>query len=185
MSDSERYLLALLEGNSNVIEEIYTLFFPKVKFFVIENKGKEIDAKDVFQDALLYLIIVQKEKELQVKSFEAYLFTICKNIWRRKLKNKKEWVINHEVIPLIDRETDLSLFILEQKRLEFYQEKFQLLSDNCKQILGNYFNGMKYEEILIELNYSSINTVRQRVFKCKTKIIKLIKSDIRYKKLSE
>ena len=91
-------------------------------------------------------------------------------------------VIKEQDPILVDKETDLSLFTLEQHLLEFYQEKFQLLSDNCKEILGNYFNGMSYEELLEDLSYASINTVRQRVFKCKSKIIQLIKSDSRYKK---
>ena len=48
-------------------------------------------------------------------------------------------------------------------------------SDNCKEILSSYFNGLSYEEILKEYAYASINTVRQRVFKCRTKLINLIK----------
>ena len=100
-------------------------------------------------------------------------------------KNKKKGVINIDTIHYVDKETDLGLFYLEQKRLEFYQEKFQLLSPNCKEILGSYFNGMSYEEILQELEYTSVNTVRQRVFKCKAKIIQLIKEDRRYRKLKD
>ena len=89
-----------------------------------------------------------------------------------------------ENIPIpITEESKMSYFILEQRRLDFYQEKFQLLSDNCKEILSSYFNGVGYEEILEELKYGSVNTVRQRVFKCKARIIKLIKNDPRFHKL--
>lgn len=180
---SNKYLKGLLDGDQRVTQEIYEQFYPKIHSFILRNKGKSADAKDVFHDALLYLIVVQKEKKLEIQSFEGYLFTICKNIWRRSLKNKKDWVMIDDIAPPQNKETNLSHFILEQVRLEFYQEKFQLLSDNCKEILSSYFNDVGYEEIRKELKYGSINTVRQRVFKCKAKIIKLIKEDPRFHKL--
>lgn len=183
MSESEIYLNALVERNNKVTLVIYKKFYLKIERFILKNNGEKKDAQDIFHDALMYLIIRHKKEPLQIKSFEAFFFTICKNIWRTNLKNKR--VIKYSPEILIDRETNLSLFILEQERLEFYQEKFQLLSPNCKEILGSYFNGMSYKEILEDLSYSSINTVRQRVFKCRTKITKLIKDDIRYHKLSK
>lgn len=183
MEETEKYLNGLIHNDRKTVAAIYDAFFPKVKSFVLNNKGKEEDVQDVFHDSLIYLIVKHRESPLKVNSFEAYFFTICKNIWRRTLKNKKNRVMNHDLPHYVDKEADLGLFVLEQKRLEFYQEKFQLLSPNCKEILGSYFNGMSYESILQELSYTSINTVRQRVFKCKAKIIQLIKEDYRYRKL--
>lgn len=182
--DGTKYLQALISGNQQVIQEIYTKFYPKIHAFILRNNGKSADAKDVFHDALLYLIAIQKEKDLEIQSFEGYLFTICKNMWRRSLKTNREWVMIEDIAPPQSKEVDLSRFIIEQARLDFYQEKFQLLSDNCKEILSSYFNNVGYDEIAKTLKYSSINTVRQRVFKCKAKIIKLIKEDPRFHKLN-
>lgn len=182
--DENKYLQALTTGNQKLIEEVYHKFYPKIHSFILRNNGKSADAKDVFHDALLYLIAIQKEKTLEIQSFEGYLFTICKNMWRRSLKNKQEWVMIDDIAPPQSKETNLSRFMVEQARLDFYQEKFQLLSDNCKEILSSYFNNVGYDEIAKELAYSSINTVRQRVFKCKAKITKLIKEDPRFHKLN-
>lgn len=179
MSD-DKYLNALLSGNEPLIKEIYDRIFPKVKSFVSKNKGQVDDAYDIFQDALIYIITVQKKKKTEIKSFEAYLFVICKNLWRRKLKKR---VIKIESNTLEDKTTDLNLFIFEQKCHDFYIEMFNQLSTNCKDIIGNYFNGWSYEEIQKEYDYSSVNTVRQRVFKCRTKLTQLIKNDKRYHKL--
>lgn len=184
MQDSEIYLEALIKGNNKIILEIYKEYFPKINIFVIRNNGSEDDAKDVFHDALLYLIGKHKKTPLKLDSFEGYLFTICKNIWRSRIKNKKEWVTKDGVLPLEDKEDNLVSFTLAQKHLEFYQEKFQLLTSNCKEILSNYFNGMSYEDIMVDLSYNSINVVRQRVFKCRAKIVQLIKADARYKTLA-
>ncbi|PHS08576.1 MAG: RNA polymerase subunit sigma [Kordia sp.] len=182
MQESEKYLQALIDGDNKIILDIYNRFHPKIQVFILRNNGRHEDVQDVFHDALMYLIMKHRESPLQIASFEAYLFTICKNIWRSTLKNKKEWVMKDGVLPLVNKEDSLATFTIEQKHLEFYQEKFQLLSDNCKEILSIYFNGMSYEEIMKDLSYNSINVVRQRVYKCRAKVVQLIKADFRYKK---
>jgi len=182
MKDSERFINALITGNEKITKEIYTKLFPKIKSYVLKNRGDAQDASDVFHDGLMYIIVTQKEKRSPIQSFEAYLFVVCKNIWKRTLKNK---VIKTDPLTLEDKEEALSTFIIEQELFDFYIKKFDLLSDNCKEILGSYFNGLSYEEIVKEHAYASVNTVRQRVFKCRTKLIKLIKEDKLFQKLKK
>ncbi|AXG71935.1 RNA polymerase sigma factor [Kordia sp. SMS9] len=182
MKDSERFINALITGNEKITKEIYVNVFPKIKSFILKNRGDSQDASDVFHDGLMYIIVTQREKRTEIKSFEAYLFVICKNIWKKTLKNK---VIKSDPLTLVDKDEELSTFIVEQELFDFYIEKFDLLSGNCKEILGSYFNGLSYEEILTEYAYASINTVRQRVFKCRTKLIKLIKEDKLFQKLKK
>ena len=183
MNNDQRYLKALTTNDSKITLEIYSKFYPKIASFVLNNKGNYEDAQDVFQDALTYLIYISKEKSLEVQSFEAYLFTICKNIWKRRLKNKKEWVMKDGVYPLKDKETRLSSFIVEQQRMELYQEKFTKLSENCKSILTLYFNTLDYNELIETFLYNSIDVARQRVFKCRKKLMEWIKKDKRYRLL--
>lgn len=182
MEDSERFITGLITGNEKVTLEIYTKLFPKVQAYVLKNRGDSQDASDVFHDGLLYIIVTQKEKRTEIKSFEAYLFVVCKNIWKRSLKNQ---VIKNDSITLTDKEEELSTFILEQQMHDFYIKKFDELSENCKEILSSYFNGLSYEELAAEYAYASINTVRQRVFKCRAKLIKLIKEDQTYQKIKQ
>lgn len=182
MKDSERFIDALITGNERVIKEIYNHLFPKIKSYVMKNRGDSQDASDVFHDGLMYIIVTQKEKKSEIKSFEAYLFVVCKNIWLKTLKNK---VIKTDTLTLVDKEEELSTFIIEQQLYDFYIEKFELLSENCNEILSGYFNGMTYEELVIEYAYASINAVRQRVFKCRTKLINLIKEDNKYQKIKQ
>jgi RNA polymerase sigma factor (sigma-70 family) len=182
MKDSERFINALITGNEKITKEIYTKLFPKIRSYVLKNRGDSQDASDVFHDGLMYIIVTQKEKRTEIKSFEAYLFVVCKNIWLKTLKNK---VIKTDTHTLVDKEEELSTFMVEQELFDFYIEKFDLLSGNCKEILSSYFNGLSYEEILTEYEYASVNTVRQRVFKCRTKLIKLIKEDKLFLKLKK
>lgn len=176
---TERYINGLLTGDEIVIKEIYTKLYPKIKKYVISARGNEDDALDVFHDALMYFM-TQKDKISKIISFEPYFFTVSQNLWKKTLNNK---VMKKEVITLVDKETDLSLFVLEQNCFDLYIEKFNKLSLNCKEILNLYFNGLSYDDIVKEKDYASINTVRQRVFKCRSKLIKLIKDDIQYQKI--
>ena len=93
MKDYDNDLLnGLISGDKEQILFIYQKLFPKVLQFVLRNKGNEQDAEDIFQKSLLQLIARFKLRETpEIKSVEAYLFTINKNLWRREL-NKKEWV---------------------------------------------------------------------------------------------
>jgi len=182
MNENEKYLEALLTGNDLVIKEMYAKIFPKVQSYILNNKGGKGDALDVFHDALMYIMVKHKEKALSIQSFEAYVYVVCRNLWKKNLKTK---VMNSDFNTLEYKAADQTALGNEQQYMDFYIEKFQLLSPNCKEVLGNYFNGWTYEELAEELNYSSVNTIRQRVFKCRTKLTSLIKNDKRYQKLKE
>lgn len=185
INQSEQYLKGLLEGNEKVIMLIYKKCYPSVASFVIKNNGNQQDAEEVFHDALYQLTARVKVRNFQIKStFEGYMFTVCKNLWRKELNSKKKQVRNEGVFELVHEENDHSAFILEQERWDLFEEKIELLSDNCRQLLRDFFNKVTYDEIVKKFNYASSNTAFQRVFKCKKRLMELIKKDSRYKDLS-
>lgn len=184
MKDNNFYLEALLKGNSKVIQSIYKQNFNKVKQFVLQNKGLSQDAEDVFQLALLQLTVRYKKEKFKINtSFEAYLFTVCKNLWRRELNKAKIKVTNKEKIELVDEETDLALSIIEQKRWELFQNSLKEISENCQQILKLFFAKVSYSEMVKKMQYSSETVARQRVFKCKVQLKKIIMNNKKYKEL--
>jgi len=65
-----------------------------------------------------------------------------------------------------------------------FEQKIQELSENCRDLLKDYFNKIPYDEIVRKFNYSSENVAFQRMFKCKKKLKDLIKKDLRFKNLS-
>ena len=64
-----QYLNGLISGDRNIVNTVYEQFYPKVRIFVLQNKGREDDVEDVFQDALMYLITKHKEKTLNTTIF--------------------------------------------------------------------------------------------------------------------
>ncbi len=186
MDKNSVILNALLTGDSRIIQKIYKNNFLRVKQFILQNNGQPQDAEDIFQMALLQLSVrYKKEKFVIHTSFDAYLFTVCKNLWRRELNKLKIKVTNKEVFELKDKNTDMALALLEQKKWEIFQDCLAKISDNCKEILKMYFAKIPYSEMVKKMNYSSETVVRQRVFKCKAKLTKMIKNNKNYQALKE
>lgn len=180
------FLKALVDGNSKKIVAIYKENFNSVKRFVLQNKGDIADAEDIFQKALLQITIRYKKEKFQIKTgFNGYLFTVCKNLWRRELNKSKKRVTNSDTIQLVSEERDNALAYLELKRQELFVEKLSEISDNCKKILTLFFAKTPYAEIVEVTDYNSETVVRQRVFKCKKKLTELITKDKRYNSLIE
>ncbi|MFK7832987.1 MAG: RNA polymerase sigma factor [Winogradskyella sp.] len=186
MTDDSHYLNALLNNDAKVIKAIYKDNFYKVRLFVCSNKGQQEDAEDIFQKALMQLAVRYKKEKFVIKSsFEAYLFTVCKNLWRRELNKSKIKVTKDAIIELKDDNHDMALAVLEQKRWELFTETLELISENCKQILKLYFAKTSYAEMMVKFNYNSETVVRQRVFKCKNSLKEHVKKDNRFKNLIE
>lgn len=186
MGSNEIYLEALVNGDSKLLLQMYNNNFVKVRNFILNNNGGLEDAQDVFQKALLQIAIrYKKEKFVIETNFEAYLFTVCKNLWRRELNKKKIKVTDSAFIEPYSEADEFAYMILEQKREELFKEKFLMLSENCRRILELFFSKMTYSQIIEVTEYNSETVARQRVFKCKSKLIDLIKSDVRYKTLKE
>lgn len=178
MLNDKLFIKKFLEGDATTLKEIYAKSFSYVKHYITSRDGTIKDAEDIFQSALVILYVKLKEKSINIQKFDNYLFTVCKNLWRKE--NKKKRVTNNDIIPLISEELDMATFYLEQQQWELYKEKLLNISEQCQTLLKMIFEKKTYNEIVEKYNYSSHTVARQRVFKCKSRLIKLIKQDIRY-----
>ncbi len=179
--NNEDFIRQFLEGNPKILDGIYKNSFKYVSHYVTSRDGTMKDAEDIFHNALILIYVKLKEGKINIKTFDNYLFTVCKNLWKRE--NAKHRVTKLDVVPLVSEEFDKAAFYLEHSQWELYKEKFELLSKQCKEILTMVFQKKSYQEIVNKYSYSSQTVARQRVFKCKTRLGKLIKEDIRFSKL--
>lgn len=176
------YTEGLSSKDSAVFESIYAEFLPMVKRYVVKEGGTEADAEDVFNQVLMQLYTRMKLRPFEIQStFEGYLFTACKNIWRREFNRKiKERVTKEAYAEQISRTEDTARSILEQEKWELFHEKFKELSANCLKVMELHLAKLSGKEIMERLGYASETTVRQRIFKCKSSLLKKIRADKRY-----
>lgn len=186
MTDNLKYLEALINSDSKVISELYLESLPKIKKFVLQNKGAPQDAEDVFQKALIQIAVRYKKNPFSVtSSFHAFLFTACKNLWRRELNKSSRWVTKDILEEQLYEKNEDALALLEQERWELFQAALDLSSDSCKSILKLFFKKISYSQMVVDLGYSSETVARQRVFKCKKKLIELVKNSSNFNALKE
>jgi len=175
----------VVNGDEAAINGLYNHVFPKVVTFIRNNKGSYSEAEEVFQDALYQIIVRAKVREMEIKSsFEAYLFTVCKNLWYKELNNRKKEVRNEGVFELKANEDYDLQSILNQDRWDLFEEMLSKLSEKCMLLLKAYFNKVPYDIIVKKFSYATENAAFQRVFKCKKRLAVLIKNDVRYKGLT-
>lgn len=185
MKELDRLFRGLVKGDEHLILEIYQVIYPKVLRYVKANSGEASDAMDIFQKALLQLLSRVRVKGYQpIESFEAYLFTACKNLWLKEL-NRPMRVTKAEKLEQVSEyfEDEMTTSVLEQERWELFQACLEKISENCRLILEQYFKKTSYKEMMLKFSYSSETTLRQRVFKCKNQLTKMVKQDLSYKNL--
>mgnify|MGYP000019877281 CR=1 FL=1 len=142
---NHRYLNALREGDRVVIEEIYRELSTPVSNFILANKGSREDAKDVFQETIMALILKLANEDLDLSGdFNAYFLAICRYKWLDRLKNRKhletkksmeDWVTKLEVSLDLD-EMELQSLLRQEMEYQLYTEKLNELPNHCKEILS-------------------------------------------------
>jgi RNA polymerase sigma factor (sigma-70 family) len=179
MSNNNAFIEGFLNGDPQVFKKIYDACYTNVIQYISARGGSKKQAEEIFQNALVQLYVKLKDNQLSIQSFEDYLFVVCINLWRRENKIKNR-VTNIDAVPLKDESVEKATFYIEQMQWDLYQEKFRELSQQCQNILQMIFNKQPYSEIVKIYKYASENAARQRVFKCKARLIALIKKDKRY-----
>ena len=167
-------LRALQKGKNSAFREVYQKYFAMARYLVTQNSGTETEANDLFQDALVafYEKVRQPDFELSA-TIKTYLYSICRNLWLKKLRDTKPTA----------RLTDFENYIevdegptedFTERQLEITQRCMEELGDPCKTLLSMFYyfkNSM--EEIATELGYSSPGTAKNQKYKCLQRLRKL------------
>ena len=82
-------LEGILKGDSSVINEVYKDVLPSIIYWVKQNSGSELEARDIFQDAMIILFKKLGTGHLElICSIKTYLKAICQNLWLNQLRKK-------------------------------------------------------------------------------------------------
>lgn len=151
-------------------------YFSKVEKMIKRSGGEKDEAKDIFQEALIIFCKKVWAGNFQLSSkLDTYLYGICYNLWRDRLKAKKkqnfvtlDWDV--EAIEGMDE-------LLEtERKISAIENVLSSIGEACFKLLKLfYYERKRVKEIVKELGYSSENTVKVQKYKCIERAKKMIK----------
>ncbi|EDP94409.1 sigma-70 family RNA polymerase sigma factor [Kordia algicida OT-1] len=181
MTENEDCIRKFIDGDAAFLKQLYAKNYFGVEAYILKNSGTKEQARDVFQHGLLVLYTLLKKEKLQISNFDNYLFTVCKNFWIKQSSQNSVTKLN--TVTLVDESPDLASFHIEQLQWNLFKEKLESLKETCKTIIKLTLAKVSYAEISKKLKFSNENAARQKAFRCKTKLFKMIQADVRFKKL--
>jgi RNA polymerase sigma factor (sigma-70 family) len=174
----------IVRKDEDIVRAIYFEHYHSIKHMIMNNNGSEDDAKDIFQDALI--VLYQKFSENNFKltsSLGTFLYSIARILWYRELRRRRKLLTTDEFIEHYDNQ-EIQESIERKERLEFFREKYEELSEDCKQVLQLFLNNIPIKEITKLMGYSSDQHTKNRRLRCKMSLMNKIRSSEYYNELS-
>jgi RNA polymerase sigma factor (sigma-70 family) len=176
----QRYLIGLLENDTQLIESIYRLYAHSISMHILQNGGSEADAADIFQESLIDIYNQAKYKGLRLTCpFGAFLLLVCKRKWLNEIKKR-----GHS--PVTKLSDDLSEYgedtfaaaeklAGEEDRIRIFLQQFERLGAKCREILKAGLTGERQEKIAETLGVT-YGYLRKKKSECMATLLSYIQS---------
>lgn len=183
----QKYIEALLNNDPVLLDELYRKYSGKIKWMVLQNRGNEADAADIFQEALLSIYHKARTQNFVLTCpLDAFLYLICKNKWLNELSKRK----THPVTIIEDDGYNLGEdsfklaedCTLQEERFKLLSEKVGELGDACKALLQLSWSGNSMEEVAEKLDFT-YGYARKKKSECMAKLVTLIKQSSKFSAL--
>ena len=165
----------IIDGDQETFNSLYEKEFPAVVRHVLTNSGTLDEARDLFQDALVVLVEIAKNKRLTINKhgIEKYLFEIARRLWYNQLRKKKATKeLNDNTLVIGGMEVEIEFYTEPDKYGDILIE-IDKLGSRCKELLYHfYYLNRDWKTITEELGYISEGSARNQKYKCLEKIRK-------------
>lgn len=176
----QRYLIALINNDASVINDIYKKCAGKVKSYILFNNGSIDDAEDIFQESLVDIYNQAKYKDLQLSCpFEPFLLMVCKRKWLNQIKKKSILPVTNSEDGLlhISEDTFKQAELLEEQneQSEIFLKAFEKLGDRCKEIIKWSMTGEAQEKVAETLGVT-YGYLRKKKSECMASLVKMVQN---------
>ena len=195
MHPDQKYVTALVNNDETLLRELYRNCFHAIRTMVLQNKGTEAIAADLFQDALIDLFRKAKKGDFFLtSSICAYIKGMCRNKWYDEQEKQKRLGVTFGAFQEQAIGEDAFRFseeqCLQQERLDLIRKKMKELGKTCQALLRlswekNAFSKKKTTNEIAAILHVSNGYVRKKKSECIVKLIKLVVNDPAYKNLKE
>lgn len=181
--EDQKYIRALCNNDSTIIEEIYEKCSQQCINFVLKNSGTIEEAENIFQNTMI--VVLKKCNELILTvPICAYLHSVHKRAWLNELKIRKRILRNKDkIVSTYTATNSLDLRLAQEKMEEIYMDCFDKQPEDYKKLHElRYVENKSSKEIAVILNIGH-NTVDQRLFYYKEKLKKCAENHPDYNEL--
>lgn len=190
MSELEdKELMSLIKSsksndNDKGFRYMYNAYFGMIQNVVLNNNGDRQDGEDIFQDGMIVLFNQARKEDFELRcTIKTYLYSICRNLWLKKLRKSKRVVELTETVKqyvTVDESQLKTLEITEEK--EIVSKYIDQLSEGCKKILKYfYFDKKKMWEISELLGLASEQGAKNKKSVCMKKLKTMMKDSKHFK----
>jgi RNA polymerase sigma factor (sigma-70 family) len=174
----QRYLVALINNDAGLINEIYKKTAGKVKSFIVFNNGTSADAEDIFQEALVDIYNQAKYKNLQLTCpFEPFFLLVCKRKWLNEIKKRSIIQVTKDEDDLLhigeDTFEQAELLEKQEEQSALFLKAFEKLGERCKEIIQWSMRGDAQEKVAEALGVT-YGYLRKKKSECMASLIKLV-----------
>lgn len=177
---------AIKNGNPKVLEKLYDENRKPFIIWAIQLYScAEEDAIEVYQKAytILYMNVRNGKLVKLTSSIKTYLFSIGKNLFREKFRDKHNKLVNLDDVS----NTSAVLNQVDNNILDAYQKNHQKelvrqlldeVGDPCRKLLQLMFiQGYSADAVVEEMGYSDERVVRKRKSLCLKKLREMVASN--------
>jgi RNA polymerase sigma factor (sigma-70 family) len=177
----EMLIQYLQQGDSHEVDDTLSYLHRKVyamtERFVIKYKGTSPDAEDIFQDGMVALYKIARLGKLAPgTNVEAYLFSICKNLWFKQLRKRHETVELSAELNAVPELDGLPLYsLLSDEKQNAFAKLIGLFGADCKTVLvAFYYDKLRMTKIAELLGYANEQVAKNKKAECMKKLKTLL-----------
>jgi RNA polymerase sigma factor (sigma-70 family) len=171
-SYSDPELLANIKAGGSACERAMEFLYKKhidsIISFITARNGTREEGKDIFQDAVIQLLINVQQGTFQGNSaLSTYLFAISKNLWYRRFsKARREEQYATQMVPMTADSKDPEMILMTEDQQEHVRNLMDGLKPKCKEVLLLWGSKFSMKEIADKLGYNNEQVVRNKKNLC-------------------
>ncbi len=175
--EDKELLEGLRNGDNTAISYIYKTCYPAISHLIIGNNGREDEAKDIFQEAVMVLYdkVTHENFELSSK-ISTFLYAVSRRLWLKQL-NKRENAMgtsDSNEIEIPDIEIDLQSHLDKENEFTKMDSAMNQLGEPCQTILRDfYLKNKSMQDICDKLGYTNTDNAKTQKYKCLQRLKKL------------
>lgn len=169
-NNSEKLLVnGLQRGDRATLNKVYKSYYPVIESLILKNEGSEIEAKDIFQEAVILLYNKLQEKDFSLTcTIKTFLYAISKRLWLKRWHENKTKVFDTEFESEPgDVNSLLKDYEEEERNYNKMEEALKKLGEPCATLLKDfYIEDLSMVEIADKFGYTNSDNAKNQKYKC-------------------